>query len=297
MKAHRTLVVEDDVMIGELLAETLEGLGHTSLRGREQCRRCGGRRRRHRRPDLMIVDIGLGEASGIAAVKEILRGALCPARVRDRRCVREFDAGPDAVLIRKPFRVSELEQRLNGRSRRPHRSPRSHEKSRVDMTHAALSPLIGPEFDEFLFAAIGEDRNGTTLSVLSALARLDVDPWREATSLARMSREAAAERLTALIDTLPCEPASAIPSKTSAAALVALLPKSKSPAARPYDAVVTGTGLSRTQTLLAVGAFAVMMLVVAAVSTRLSPGPKEGANSSAHHVAETAAAAPRKPGL
>ena len=73
------------------------------------------------------------------------------------------------------------------------------------MTHAALSPLIGPEFDEFLGALIGEDRNGTTLTVLSALARLDVDPWHEATSLARMSREAAPERLTALIDALPRE--------------------------------------------------------------------------------------------
>jgi hypothetical protein len=36
------------------------------------------------------------------------------------------------------------------------------------MTHAALSPLIGLEFDQFLGAPIGEDRKGTTLSVLSA---------------------------------------------------------------------------------------------------------------------------------
>ena len=43
------------------------------------------------------------------------------------------------------------------------------------MTHAALSPLIGPEFDEFLGASIGVDRNGTGLSVLSAFARLNVD--------------------------------------------------------------------------------------------------------------------------
>jgi hypothetical protein len=42
------------------------------------------------------------------------------------------------------------------------------------MTHAALSPLIGPELDEFLGASIGGDQNGTGLSVLSALARLDV---------------------------------------------------------------------------------------------------------------------------
>jgi len=78
------------------------------------------------------------------------------------------------------------------------------------MTHAALSPLIGPEFDQFLGASIGEDRNGTRLSVLSALARLDVDPWKEATSLARMPREAAAVRLTELIEALPFAPTSAI---------------------------------------------------------------------------------------
>jgi hypothetical protein len=48
------------------------------------------------------------------------------------------------------------------------------EKVVIDMTHAALAPLIGSEFDEFLSASIGEDRNGTGLSVLSALARLDV---------------------------------------------------------------------------------------------------------------------------
>ncbi len=42
-------------------------------------------------------------------------------------------------------------------------------------THAALSPLIGLEFDELLGAPIDEDRNETTLSVLSMLAGLDVD--------------------------------------------------------------------------------------------------------------------------
>ena len=121
--------------------------------------------------------------------------------------------------------------------------PRSRRESGIDMTHAALSPLIGPEFDEFLCASIGEDRNGTGLSVLSALARLDVDPWQEATSLARMPREAAVVRLTALIDALPNEPASAIPVKTSAADLVALLPKGKSPDVRPSDSAFAATGL------------------------------------------------------
>src|SRR5271167_4135676 len=117
------------------------------------------------------------------------------------------------------------------------------------MTHAALSPLIGPEFDEFLGASIGEDRNGTGLSVLSALARLDVDPWQEATSLARMPREAAAVRLTELIEALPHAPTSAIPSRMSAADLVALLPKGKTANVRPSDSLFAATGLRETQVL------------------------------------------------
>ena len=110
------------------------------------------------------------------------------------------------------------------------------------MTHAALSPLIEPEFDDFLGAPIGEDRNGTGLSVLSALARLDVDPWQEARSLARMPREVAALRLSALIEALPNVPASAIPSRTSAADLVALLPKGKTSNVRPPDSAFAATG-------------------------------------------------------
>jgi hypothetical protein len=146
------------------------------------------------------------------------------------------------------------------------------------MTHAALSPLIGPEFDDFLCASIGEDRNGTGLSVLSALARLDVDPWQEATSLARMPREAAAMRMTALIDALPLEPASAIPSKANAADLVALLPKGKTPKVPPSDSPFAATGLQQTQILVAFGAFAIMMLIVVAVSALFSPGPENGVN-------------------
>src|SRR5271165_3219207 len=148
----------------------------------------------------------------------------------------------------------------------------------VELTHAALSPLIGPEFDEFLGASIGEDRNGTGLSVLSALARLDVDPWQEATSLARMPSAAAVVRLTELIEALPHAPASAIPSSMSAADLVALLPKGKTPNVRPSDSIFAATGLRETQVLIALSAFAVMMLIVCAISVHFSPGPGNGAN-------------------
>jgi hypothetical protein len=54
------------------------------------------------------------------------------------------------------------------------------------MTRSAMTALLGPEFDAFLYAPVDEEGNGVLLSVLSALARLDVDPWREAAELARM---------------------------------------------------------------------------------------------------------------
>jgi hypothetical protein len=42
------------------------------------------------------------------------------------------------------------------------------------MTHTALTRLIGVEYDKFLCAPIGEDRNGTTLTRIIRLGLADV---------------------------------------------------------------------------------------------------------------------------
>ena len=55
----------------------------------------------------------------------------------------------------------------------------------------------------FLEESIWEERDGSMLSVLSALARLDKDPWEEANRLALMSREAAAVSLAEILALLP----------------------------------------------------------------------------------------------
>src|ERR1700733_5166344 len=86
----------------------------------------------------------------------------------------------------------------------------------------SLSPL-GSEFDEFLFASIGKDQNGMLLSVVSALTRLDVDPWQEAGELTRLPREAAIQRLAASIEALPNGPPAPDPGRI-AGRLIALLP-------------------------------------------------------------------------
>jgi CheY-like chemotaxis protein len=111
MKALRTLVVEDDAMIGGLLAETLEGLGHTVCAVESNLADMVAAAS-HWRPDLMIVDVGLGEASGIAAVKEILGSGFVPLVFVMGDALGSSSPGPDTILIRKPFRVSDLDQAI-----------------------------------------------------------------------------------------------------------------------------------------------------------------------------------------
>ena len=71
------------------------------------------------------------------------------------------------------------------------------------MVQSSSASRLGLEFDDFLFAPIGEDKNGMLLRVVSALARLDLDPWQEAANLAHLPTGTATERLAALISALP----------------------------------------------------------------------------------------------
>ena len=56
-----------------------------------------------------------------------------------------------------------------------------------------------PEFDRFLHASVGEDRNGYAVTVLSTLARLGLDPWNETAELVTLGRDAARARLGTLL--------------------------------------------------------------------------------------------------
>ena len=57
--------------------------------------------------------------------------------------------------------------------------------------------------DGFLYSLVGEQGNGTPLTILSAFAQLGLDPWREAARLARLPRDEAARELASLIARLP----------------------------------------------------------------------------------------------
>ena len=74
------------------------------------------------------------------------------------------------------------------------------------------------------------------VSVLSGLARSDVDPWQEAATLAELPGETATQRLASLIGALPDRVASYPESRTIAARLVALLPRPPGPGGVSQDA-------------------------------------------------------------
>jgi DNA-binding response OmpR family regulator len=105
MAALNVLVVEDDAMIGMLLAEMLEAVGYrvcaiaaTEDDAVADARRC--------KPGLMIVDEQLREGSGSSAVQRILLAGPVPcvfisgASVHSGRSARK--------VLRKPFAERDL---------------------------------------------------------------------------------------------------------------------------------------------------------------------------------------------
>ncbi len=101
------------------------------------------------------------------------------------------------------------------------------------MTHAFFAGNIGSDFDAFLYAEIGEEKSGTMLSVISTLARLDLDPWQEAAQLDSLPDRNATERMASLIAALPDAPTTHRDSGTIAARLIALLPRRAPTNAQP----------------------------------------------------------------
>ena len=112
MKSLRILLVEDNALLAMMLGEVLAGMGHTvcatasteiaAIDAADQ-----------QKPDLMIVDAGLRQGSGASAVDEICRWEPIPhlflsGDIRPIKAMR-----PDAVALRKPFRMSDLTRAID----------------------------------------------------------------------------------------------------------------------------------------------------------------------------------------
>ncbi len=71
------------------------------------------------------------------------------------------------------------------------------------MTLPARFSLLHSDLNDFLFAAVGDEANGMPLNVVSALTRLDVDPWDEAARLSTLPKAVAVAALAPMIARLP----------------------------------------------------------------------------------------------
>jgi len=122
------------------------------------------------------------------------------------------------------------------------------------------------------------------LSVLSALARLGLDPWKEATELSELPSDSATHRLAALIMRLPGGRWTQADSKGIAHRLIELLPRRGSPAVPLME---KAHGIPRMTTtpaakLLLCAVFVGIVLIGAA-----SCEPASGADMAASRTIET----------
>jgi len=120
------------------------------------------------------------------------------------------------------------------------------------------------EFNEFLFAFVGKEKSGQQLTVLSALARLGLDPWGEAARLSELPKEAATHALAAAIGALPRGDWKVSDLQSIAVRLVNCLPGRGSPSARSADGRSAGNQKQKSGATkwLVWAAFAVAVFIV-----------------------------------
>lgn len=123
--------------------------------------------------------------------------------------------------------------------------------------------LLNSEFNDFLFAPIGEEENHASLTVLSAMSRQGIDPWQQAARLNRLPREIAAHRLGLMIETLPNGRWPKSEAAAIAERLVGLLPRRTASLARPARRVLNLTPRLRGNTRMVV--YAGLILIGIAV--------------------------------
>ena len=103
----RIIVVEDDALIGMLLGEMLEDMGHDvcaieatedgAVASAALCH-----------PDLMIVDAQLGQGSGLVAVDKIQQTGIMPHVFVSGDISRVRMLRPNSIIVQKPYREAEI---------------------------------------------------------------------------------------------------------------------------------------------------------------------------------------------
>ncbi|HEX2155000.1 MAG TPA: response regulator transcription factor [Acidimicrobiia bacterium] len=178
------LLIEDDPDIRRLVGETLAAGGHqvtsadTAMSGLQSVV--------ERRPDLVILDLGLPDLDGSELLRMIRSVSAVPviaatARGDERDVVDTLDAGADDYLV-KPFSVGQLEARVRAVLRRAHGAPEEPEIRIGDLVIDAQGrtlhkddieiELTPKEFELLVYLA---ERPGQVVSRQELLAEV----WRQ----------------------------------------------------------------------------------------------------------------------
>lgn len=177
----KILLIEDDPGIGQSLRTHLESTGYQVF---WETTLAAGRQRQGQHPiDLMLLDVGLPDGSGLDFAKEV-RGSgsqlpiiILTARIDEETAVAGFEAGAND-FIRKPFRSRELLARIQAQLKEP---SRREEQVRVGpllilveqmkvIVEGEEVPLNRREFSIFMHLA---KSHGTVLSRDQLIAAVD----------------------------------------------------------------------------------------------------------------------------
>jgi two-component system KDP operon response regulator KdpE len=114
------LIVEDEAHIRRFVRLTLEAEGHTVHEAENYQR--GLIEAGTRRPDLVVLDLGLPDGDGVDLIRELRQWSRMPvivlsARSTEASKIAALDAGADDYLV-KPFGSGELSARVRAQLRR-----------------------------------------------------------------------------------------------------------------------------------------------------------------------------------
>jgi two-component system KDP operon response regulator KdpE len=116
------LIVEDEAHIRRFVRLALEAEGHTVHEAENYQR--GLIEAGTRRPDLVVLDLGLPDGDGVGLIRELRQWSAMPvivlsARSAEASKIAALDAGADDYLV-KPFGAGELGARVRAQLRRHH---------------------------------------------------------------------------------------------------------------------------------------------------------------------------------
>lgn len=138
-----------------------------------------------------------------------------------------------------------------------------------------MPATLRKDFDDFLFAPVGQDFDGTPLTLATGLARLGLDAWEEAAEIAKLSREPAMQRLASRLEAMPNRPPSAEDTVKATIRLLALLhrtaPRDPSPPDRPIPSNAASPRKRVNVAIYWLAAVVFMLFAQWALSTRDTP--------------------------